>query len=227
MSGLQESEQVIRAGALLALGNGREHVSDLSILGVNDAYLDSFEAKLTEAEELPSAETNIVELKHITDIKDHYLEACFDWATMLRKRIKYKFGRLSDEYDAFPSAALKEARDSERKMIQLMDTLIAEARRHAAVLSEVGQDDDFVEEGELLAEYLQEAELNQEQKKVENTADTEYRQELHRELYKMTNQINRVGRDVFKDSPGKRALFAVPWPRLAIRYNRTESEELN
>jgi len=97
-----------------------------------------------------------IELKGLTADKDEALDACYEWAKKLRMRFQLSFGRNSAQLLSFPSKQLADAKDSETKMMPVMETLIKLAADHHNALTAVGQTEAVRDAGPGLLEDLRE-----------------------------------------------------------------------
>lgn len=215
MSNLKYSKRVILAEGWQKLGVARNHMDGLSLFGVTAEKLHAFEAKLTEAQSLPTDLKNRVELRSRTSAKDDLLDSCAEYGRALQIRLGLAFGRSSTEYHAYPSQEFNDARNSERLMLEVMQTIIHLAEKHAAKLAEYGQTTSIIAEGRQLMQDLRAADLSQEAQKEKRSSQAEQRDEIFAEIYDQINDINRIGRAVYDNDPVKKAYFKSPWPRAA------------
>jgi aryl-alcohol dehydrogenase-like predicted oxidoreductase len=213
MSNLKYSKRVILAEGWQKLGVARNHLDGLSLFGVTAEKLHAFEAKLTEAQSIPTDLNNRIELRSRTSAKDDLLDSCVEYGRALQIRLGLAFGRSSTEYDAYPSQEFSDARNSERLMLEVMQTIVHLAEKHADALAEYGQTTAIIAEGHQLMQDLRAADLSQEAQKDKRSSQTERRDEIFAEIYDQINDINRIGRAVYDIDPVKKAYFKSPWPK--------------
>lgn len=208
------------------LKNGRDHVGNLSTLGVDDKYLDTLEEDIRMVEAEPTENQNREILKGYTRSKDGVVEACEEWCDQLRLRLSSAFGKSSQEYNSFPSARLTDARGNELKMLELMPEMLDLAEKYDEELQRAGQTCEVLERGNELTEQLRYSEDDQEVFKEEKEASTQERYGYLHRIYDMVNHINAVGREVYKDDPVNYTYFKNPWPKYGSNSDDDDAGEI-
>ncbi len=224
MARLKISAAVILTEAKDALARGRRYATDIARLAITGEWLDQFEQEIAETEALPAHLFNQMDLKGLTQDKDEFLSECYDWARMLETRIEFRYGVDSKLYRRFPNTALTDARNSEQKMLPIMEGLVKLATKHAKDLAEAGQTPEELQVGVDLLEELRAADARQEEKKDLNLEATQERVEAHQNLYDKVNQINKAGRRLFRNDPISLASFRSPWPKYRTSGPESDTE---
>ncbi|MCI0516118.1 hypothetical protein L0128_23135 [candidate division KSB1 bacterium] len=205
-------EGTILSVSKTVLANARQQVTALSEFGVNPEFLATFQKDIETAEALPSNLQNRIELKTLTRQKDDILKDAFEWGKNLYLRIQLAYGRDSAEAKLFPIDELQAAIKSEIALMGIMPVLIELAGKYQTKLVEVGQTAAVRAQGQALSEELRNIDAAQELKKDKKLQSTQERYQLFIKLYQTTNQINRVGRQVFKHDPVNLIRFRSSWP---------------
>lgn len=204
---------VIIPVAKTTLGNARAHVAELSDYGVNAGMLDSFESQIQTVDALPGNAVQQLIVKNSTKAKRSVLHSCYYWGRGVRLRMVWAYGRRSPEVETFPTAQLHKAKESEVKMMPVMEMIIQLATDHHEQLAAFGQTDAIRDQGPELLNQLKQADQVQELKKDGKLSATQERYKQLENIYNLVNNINMVGQFVFANDPAKRRLFESKWPR--------------
>ena len=220
--GLKYPSEYILAESKLAHDKAEADQADLEILGVTDAWLSQYQQEIDTAEAMPDHRGRQTQQVELTQDKDEDLEACYHWGLSLQERIRFLHGTGSPLHKRFPTAALHDAHNSERKMMPLMETLIEIAIELEGGLTEDGEPPELAADGIELLAALRASDHDQETKRVDNLAATQERTEAFQNLYDKVNRINRAGRVVFKGNPAKLARYRSPWYKYRTQRRRDE-----
>ncbi len=215
--------QTILSEAAIRLVIARENKEKLSSFGVNSDYLNNLEIKLDKAKEIQNYDITISNQKQLTSEKDKALTDCYEWGLGLKLRVNLAFKKGEETYDTFPSELLIKALRSARKMIPLFETLLRIAEKNKDKLSKLGLTQDVIQQGKGLHDRLTQTVYEQENYKIENKNITIERNKKYNELYDIINNINKVGRLVFKHEPAMKILFKSPWKRK--NYIKNQNKE--
>ncbi len=224
---LRFPEEKVLSISKTTLAVARENITELEKFGINEAFLNTFEAEINEAEALFDENKEKHDLKILTQTKNEALEACYQWNNNVKLRIELAFGNSSKEYVSFPSKLLAAARSSEQRMMPVMESVISIATKAASSLSAFGQTPEILNEGNLLLEKLRHADNVQELKKIHKKEATQIRRKIFNASYAKVNTINKVGRNIFKDRPEKYVLFESPWGSHSNNSVKTYKAEIN
>lgn len=199
------------SGARNTLETARDHSDALAEYGVTEDALNVFEGNIQEFESQPSHAINQLDLSGLTEQKGDTLLECYHWCRNLRGRLQLSTGKNSLPLRALPAKALQSAKNSETRMIPVMEKAIKLANDHHVELSAVGQTDAIRDRGAELLDSLKQADKVQELKKDDNRSATQERHQQMETLYETTNRINFSGRLAFHDDPVRKALFRSKW----------------
>ena len=188
-----------------------ENAAALLKFGIDPVFLAAFALAIVETEALFDENKERYDLKILTAIKNEILERCYTWCREVYVRIEMAFGKDSKEVLSFPSKILTAAYDSEKRMSPVMETIISIAIEHETILANFGQDAVILAEGTTLLNELREADKNQQHKKVHKKEATQIRHIYFNRLVDYVNNVNKIGRIVFKNDPAKYVLFESPW----------------
>ena len=111
----------------------------------------------------------------------------------------------------FPAKAFRGCDRNESKTIALMPSLIELARQHATALSELGQTDTDIAQGETLHSQLKAANEAQEQYKFSRPTVTSQRRQAFLHLYEKVLRLNRIGQTVYGADTPQGRLFRSNW----------------
>jgi len=207
-----------------ALELGRRFRDDLEKFGIDDAFLADLEATIREAVALPDDQFVRIDLRSATDAKDDIRDECIEYVLDFRTRLDLGFGRASHEYARFPNDQLDEAKHDDGVMMDLMETIIRLSEKHQKALARVGLTPAVIQEGKDLLQDFQDADADQEIKKVERPATTVERHDAHQRVYDLSNVVLKAGRRVFKDNPTIYKLFRSPWTKYRRKPAPVEAE---
>ena len=205
-------EEIILLNAKTTLDTARSKVEKLSGFGINGAFLDNFEARIQTTEAQPRDIVLRHEQRNSTQAKNEVLEGCYTWGREFRTRIELGFGGQSPELKSFPSTAFNKAVKSETRMMVVMEGLLDLTERFKDALAPFGQSEETINQGKQLLADLRLKDKQQELKKDYKDSATQERRQHFQDIYNATNQINKVGRLVFKDDLPNRSLFDSKWP---------------
>ncbi len=207
------SEEIILSVSKTTLVNARNNQVALSEFGMTEDKLNQFEINIQTAEALPGEKQNKITLKGFTFNKDKALKACYQWGQKLYLRLELAFGKDSFQCKSFPSKDFNKAESSENAMKTVMKVLISIADQYKTELANFGQTAEKLAMGSELLNLLRVTDSTQELNKDEKKMATKDRNQQYINLYDMVNEINRIGRIVFKNDPVKLALFQSKWPK--------------
>lgn len=213
MAKVVHPEEVVIAVARLTLNNARLHVDSLAKFGFTDETLQQFDRAITECEALPREVKQKEIVKESTRNKNLILSASYEWCRDLQSRLEIVFGKKSAEYNSFPTKEFRKAEKNETVMLGIFEMVIGLSEKYQTELTRAGQTPEIIQAGKDLYQRLREANVVQEMKKSEKHTATLERQQKFADIYDMTNKINKIGRQVFKNNPTIRALFESKWPK--------------
>ncbi len=206
-------DEVIISVARLTLNNARLHLEALSKFGFTAEVLQQFDLDITECEALPREGTQKEKVKESTRNKNHVLGTSYEWCRDLQSRLEIVFGKKSPEYDAFPNKEFRKSEKSEIVLLSIFERIIGLSEKYQSALVKAGQTPEIIQTGKDLYQQLRQVNLAQEIKKSEKHTATLQRQQKFANIYEMTNKINKIGRQIFKNEPNIMQLFQSKWPK--------------
>lgn len=220
------SEEVTLETSRRLLDHAADHEEDLEReAGFTRARRCEIEKLYEETDALRSAEAGEIILKGLTHKKNQKLGLCVDYCEDVRDRLELAYGTGSPEHRSFPSKEFEEARDSETRMLSVMELVLDLVRKHKKKLMERGMTKREIARGPELRKELREANAVQERQKDLNKAENAHRRRNLILLYDATQEMSKSGTLAFKDDPEKRRLFENPWPSTSSSPEEPEKPE--
>jgi len=210
---MRQSEESILAIAKTTHEHATTHLAAMAAFGLTEAMLTQFQTDIDTAEAMKSETDQRIALRLLTVDKEDALDACVLWGRQLRTRLQLAFGRGSVQAQSFPAEAFNRGGSSERMMMPVMETLISLAHQYSTALTDYGQDETVIAQGETALADLRTADSQQELKKDHKRAATQERGQAFQVLYDTVNRINKIGRMVFEGDPVNLTLFESKWTR--------------
>jgi hypothetical protein len=207
------SEEVVIGVARVTLNNAHLQVDALSKFGFTNESLQLFDQKITECEALPREVEQKEIVKESTRNKNHILETAVAWCRDFLSRLEIVFGKKSPEYNTFPAKEFRKAESREIVLLGIFEMIIGLSEKYQPELAKAGQTLEIIQSGKDLYQQLREANVAQEIKKSEKHTATLDRQQKFADIYDMTNKINKIGRQIFRNDFKIRDLFESKWPK--------------
>ncbi len=183
---------------------------ELLKFGINENYLTTFLADIEKAKSFKNDEALSNETKGATKEKNIQLELSYEWLQTAQFIYTGKFKKSDPRCKEFPQKISQYAKN-EAAMIDLLPNIINLLNKYKTDLTNMQSD--FIAEGELCLQSLNERDANQEAKKKQDTNYTAERHAAEYVVYCKVNEINEAGNLAYKKNPAVRKLFKSPWPK--------------
>ena len=206
------------------LAIARKFIEKVSGKGINEEYLDRFEADITSAEGMKTNKALKKEAGAITVQVKGKCNECYKWGVSLRKAMERAFKKDSPKLNEFPDH-FADIKTDEAAMINIMPQLFALAEKYLPDIAPKGISRNELSEGKTLLQELDDLNNAQEQKFKDNEAYTAMRNAAQLKLYDTINEINSVGREVFEGDAVNLKYFDSPWRRRGSSNGDEEKPE--
>ncbi|MDP3148139.1 MAG: hypothetical protein Q8N83_03315 [Ignavibacteria bacterium] len=183
---------------------------ELLKFGISETYLTTFLADIEKAKSFKNDEALSNETKGATKEKNLQLELSYEWLQAAQFIYTGKFKKSDPQYKEFPEK-ISQYSKNEAEMIDLLPNIITLLNKYKTDLTDMQSN--FIAEGELCLQNLNERDALQGAKMKEDTEYTAARHAAEYVVYYKVNKINEAGNLAYKKNPAVRKLFKSPWPK--------------
>ena len=221
---LEAPEEDILETAKTVSGIGRRK-EKLAGYGMNSAYFDNFDNEIVTASNYMSDEEYEDKLKAVTASKNLKLIDLGKWGDGVKLRLELAYPDNAEIAAEFPVKKFAKAKRDEKTMLEVIPNICNLIDKYAAKLKEKGMPDDYKQQGLTLKDDLDKLNNDQETMKKNRPQYTRERVAAYQKLYDRVNEINKVGRKVYADSPADLEVFKSPWKVGGKKETKKKEEQ--
>ncbi len=183
----------------------------LGSYGLNVRYFVAFETNILTASGFKSDEEMKKELAFVTSQKNMKLAEAGKWGDDVKIRLELAYPDNPDVAGEFPKNFAK-AKTSETLMLEVIPNISNLIDKYSEKLLGRGLPEDHKQKGLDIKTQLDALNTQQETLKKGRTEYTRQRTAAYQKLYDTVNEINKIGRIAYADSPADLKAFTSPWP---------------
>ncbi len=204
-----EEEILEKAKTASVIGRGKEKLSEF---GLDSVYFNNLDEEIVTASHYMSDEEYTKKQESITVEKNAKLAEAGKWGDGVKLRLELAFPDNADVVKEFPTGKFTKAKRDEKTMLEVIPNICNVIDKYDAKLKGKKMPDDYKQQGQTLAAAIDKLNNDQETMKKNRPQYTRERVAAYQKLYDRVNEINKVGRKVYADSPADLEVFKSPWP---------------
>ncbi len=183
----------------------------LANYGLAGRFFTTLESDILTASGFKTDEELTKELGYVTSQKEAKLMEAGKWGDEVKIRLELAFADKPEVIKEFPPNFQK-AKRTETIMLETIPSICNIIDKYSVNLQGRGLPEDHKQKGLDINTQLDALNTQQETLKKGRTEYTQQRIAAYQKLYDTVNEINKIGRIAYADSPADLKAFNSPWP---------------